>query len=160
MCWQISMSFNSFCTPSVSTPASCVCASSPASDGRDQNSRRANRDTDHHQNTRAATARLPPLHHRSRVARRRRARCEPSISNETKASTLVNQSCRTVMLLNEISHWRHGRSQTWTNTIVVLLCFQIKGESSKLSQTLLPFPLLLFEHELAQTKKNLTKTRG
>lgn len=112
MRWQISMSFNSFCTPSVSTRASCVCASSPASDSRDQNSRRANRDTDHHQNARAATARLPPRHHRRRVARRRRARCEPSVSNETKASTLVNQSCRTVMLLNAISHRRHGRSQT------------------------------------------------
>lgn len=37
------------------------------------------------------------------------------------------------------------------------LCFQIKGESSKLSQTLLPFPLLLFEHELAQTKKKPDK---
>lgn len=56
MRWQRSMSFNSFCTPSVSTRASCVCASSPDSDSRDQNSRRTNRDTDHHQNTRAAMA--------------------------------------------------------------------------------------------------------
>lgn len=112
MRWQISMSFNSFCTPSVSTRASCVCASSPGSDSRDQNSRRTNRDTDHHQNRRAATARLPQLHHRRRVARRRRAGCELSLSNEAKTSTLVNQSCRTVMLLNAISHWRHGRSRT------------------------------------------------
>lgn len=57
-----------------------------------------------------ATARLPQLHHRRRVARRRRASCELSLSNEAKASTLVNQSCRTVMLLNAISHWRRGRS--------------------------------------------------
>lgn len=48
--WQISTSFNSFRTPSVSTRASCVCASSPGSDSRDQNSRRTDRDTDRHQN--------------------------------------------------------------------------------------------------------------
>lgn len=112
MRWQRSMSFNFFCTPSVSTRASCVCASSPDSDSRDQNSRRTNRDTDHHQNTRAAMARLPQRHHRRRVTRRRRARCELSLSNKVKASALVSQSCRTVMLLNAISHWSSGRSQT------------------------------------------------
>lgn len=49
MRWQRSMSFNSFCTPIVSTRASCVCVSSLDSDSRDQNSRRTNRDTDRHQ---------------------------------------------------------------------------------------------------------------
>lgn len=112
MRWQRSMSFNSFCTPSISTRASCVCMSSPDSDSRDQNSRRTNRDTDCHQNTRAATTSLPQRNHRRRVVKRRRARCELSLSNEVKACALVSQSCHTVMLFNTISHRRRCRSQT------------------------------------------------
>lgn len=62
-------------------------------------------------NRRAAAARLPQCHHRRRVARRRRVRCELSLSNGVKASALVSQSCRTVMLLNAISQRRRSGSQ-------------------------------------------------
>lgn len=62
------MSFNSLCTPSGSTQASCDCVSSLGSDSRDQNNMGTSRDTDHHQNKRAAAARLPRLHHRRRDA--------------------------------------------------------------------------------------------
>lgn len=59
MRWQGSMSFNSSCTPSGSTQASCVCVSSLGSDSRDQNNMWTSRDTDHHHNKRAATTGLP-----------------------------------------------------------------------------------------------------
>lgn len=68
MCWQGSMSFNSLCTPSGSTQASCDCVSSLGSDSRDQNNMGTSRDMDHHQNKRAAVTRLPQLHHRRRGA--------------------------------------------------------------------------------------------
>lgn len=113
MHWQRSMSFNSFCTPSVSTRASCVCASSPDSDSRDQNSRRTNRDTDHHQNTRATTARAPTA--TSQEARREEAPGAlraVSIKRGEGYSALVSQSCCTAMLLHAISHRRAKREPT------------------------------------------------
>lgn len=51
MLWHKSMSFNSPCTPSSSTQASCVRVMSPGPDSRDHNNRRTNRDAGCHQST-------------------------------------------------------------------------------------------------------------
>lgn len=114
MRWQRSTSFNSFCTPGVSTRASCVCASSPDSGSRGsktageptvtptaiKNTRASRSEGSHGDITGGAS--------RGGAGRAR----ELPLSNGVKASALVSPSCRTVMLLNAISHRRRGGSQT------------------------------------------------
>lgn len=120
MCWQGSMSFNSLCTPSGSTQASCVWVSSLGSDSRDQNNMWTSRDIDHHQNKVSS-------HDKSPIATSQEVRCVmsgaghsarvvfASLSNTTMANALVSHRVTLWCCWTQLALWAAVENQTWTN---------------------------------------------